>query len=176
MAAGLGQRIMILGAGSGKSTLARVLGRCLELPVHHLDRVFWRPGWIETPRAVFDAELAALASGPRWIIDGNYLRTVELRLRRADTVIGLDLPRRVCLARAIRRMLRDYGRTRADMPPGCPEHVDPAFLAWIWNFPRHTRPHIIALLDRPGDRGGLPVPGRLRTRREVEPLLAEARA
>ena len=103
MAPELGQRIMILGcAGSGKSTLARELGRRLRLPVHHLDQALWRSGWVESPRDAFDAQVAALAEAPRWIIeappaprrqrvsgafarlDGNYLRTAELRLRRAE--------------------------------------------------------------------------------------------
>ena len=167
----LGQRIMILGcAGSGKSTLARNIGRVLGLPVHHLDQLFWQPGWRESERAVFDAAVVARADEPRWVIDGNYLRTAEVRVRRADTVIWLGLPLSVCLARVLWRMLRDHGRTRDDMPAACPEQFDPVFLAWIWNFRRHTRPRILHLLAA-AESG--PAVIRLASRRAVARLMAE---
>ncbi len=51
------KRIAIIGCGgAGKSTLARELGKILDLPVVHLDRVYWKPGWEPTPREAFVAE------------------------------------------------------------------------------------------------------------------------
>ena len=44
-------RIAILGGGgAGKSTLARQLGAALDLPVIHLDRLVFGPGWSRNPR------------------------------------------------------------------------------------------------------------------------------
>ena len=49
------QRIMVIGvsAGVGKSRFARRLGEATDLPVHHLDAYFWKPGWIEAEEKEF---------------------------------------------------------------------------------------------------------------------------
>ncbi len=57
------QRIAILGcSGGGKSTLARALGEALDLPVVHLDQLYWLPGWVERDKAGFRALQARLNS------------------------------------------------------------------------------------------------------------------
>lgn len=163
------QRIAILGCGgSGKSTLARDLGRTLNLPVVHLDAHFWQPGWIETPRVDWVARVRDLAAADHWIIDGNYSGTFESRLTRADTVVFLDLPRRICLYRIIKRRIQYAGMNRPDMGQGCPEHIDLTFFQWIWNFPRRRRPHVLAALLRlPGSTRIF----RLRSSRDVTAFL-----
>ena len=86
-------KIVIIGSsGSGKSTLAARLGPILNLPVYHLDRLFWRPGWQETPRDEWRMLQQKLCAEPQWIIDGNYSGTLDVRLAACDTVIWLDLP------------------------------------------------------------------------------------
>jgi adenylate kinase family enzyme len=131
------QRILVIGcSGGGKSTLARALGAKLALPVVHLDVLFWKPGWVESSYDEFRPKVAAAVVEDRWIIDGNFSRTFDLRLPRADTVVWVDQPRRVCLWRAFRRTLTLFGETRADLAPGCPEKIDPAFYRFIWNFKR----------------------------------------
>lgn len=129
------ERILILGcAGAGKSTLARRLGALLDLPVVHLDQLWWTPGWVSRSPAEFDRLLAAELAKDRWIMDGNYDRTLPLRLARADGVILLDYPRRLCLLGVLRRVRASRGRVRPDMAPGCPERLDWSFLAWVWRF------------------------------------------
>ena len=117
------QRIMIIGCGgSGKSTLARRLGEKTGIPVVHLDQIWWSPGnWKHLEREEFDVLLAKELEKPRWILDGNYNRTLELRLEWADTVIWLDYPRIVCLWGWIGRVLKNWGHAREDMAPGCSE-------------------------------------------------------
>src|SRR5260370_41879570 len=89
------RRIVILGcAGSGKSTLARRLGRQPQLPVVHLDRQFWGPGWTWPDIPAFRARVADAIAGEAWISDGNYVLTsFDLTLPRADTIIILERAR-----------------------------------------------------------------------------------
>ena len=143
------RRVLVIGCpGAGKSTLTRALAETLGLPAVYLDRLWWKSGWINRTRAEFDARLDAALAGDAWVMDGNYLRTLPRRLERCDAVLFLDYPRRLCLFRALRRILRWRGRTRPDMAEGCPERLDPAFIRWIWDFHRTQRPRVLELLDR----------------------------
>ena len=98
------RRILLIGSpGSGKSTLARALGARFHLPVTHLDRLWWRPGWVELGAEKFRPLVAEIVARDKWVIDGNYSNTWDLRMPRADTIVWMDLPRRVCLWRVFRR-------------------------------------------------------------------------
>lgn len=142
------QRVAIVGSGgSGKSTLARTLGDTLGIPVAHLDALHWRPGWVEPPDEEWTAIQEELVQQPRWIIDGNYGRTLDIRLGAADTIIFLDLPRTLCLWRVFLRWLRYRGRSRPDMAEGCPEKLDWSFVRWIWTYPQHSRPVVLEKLE-----------------------------
>ncbi len=166
------QRILLIGCGgSGKSTLARQLGQATGLPVVHLDQLFWRPGWQSVSKEEFDALLAAELAKDCWIIDGNFDRTIPMRLERCDTVIYLDLPRLTCLMGVIRRVITSYGRTRPDMGEGCPERFDLSFLKWVWNFNRDKRGKYLSLLEGCGKDVF-----RIRSRRELPALIARFRS
>ena len=162
------QRILIIGcSGAGKSTLARKLGEKTGLPVVHLDALFWKPGWVESEREVFDARVLAELEKPAWIIDGNYARTLPVRLEKCDTVIYLDFPRWLCILGVLKRVLTTYGTVRPDMPEGCPERFDWEFLKWVWNFNCENRKKIYATLKAM-------LPEQLiilRSRREVKKFL-----
>ncbi|MEF3306193.1 DNA topology modulation protein [Paenibacillus sp. GYB003] len=143
------KRVVILGcSGSGKSTMARRIAERTGLPVYHLDAYYWKPGWVAADPETFDAEVAEIAAEDRWIIDGNYSRTLDLRLSRSDTVIFFDYPRYLCLYRVLKRRLQYRGRSRADMGEGCEEKIDLAFLKWIWNFRKRSRPKLLDKLRR----------------------------
>ena len=102
---------MIIGcSGSGKSTLARKLADLTGLPLIHLDREYWRPGWVEPDKLEWLAAVRAVAARPRWIIDGNYSASLGIRVAAADTVIFLDFPRWVCLWSVLCRSAIGYGR------------------------------------------------------------------
>ncbi|MGN1097650.1 MAG: AAA family ATPase, partial [Clostridia bacterium] len=133
-------RIMIIGSpGSGKSTLSFKLEKLLNIPAVHLDGLFWKSGWVEASREEFDTSLMAELEKPRWIIDGNYGRTIPLRLKYADAVIFLDCPTHVCLFRIIKRIITNYGKVRPDMGAGCPERFDFEFLRYVADFRKTQR-------------------------------------
>ena len=143
------ERIMIIGCGgAGKSTLARKLGEKTGLPVVHLDQIWWAPGnWQHIEREAFDAILAVEMEKPRWILDGNFNRTLEPRMERCDTVVYLDMPRLICLKNWIGRVIKNWGKARADMAPGCCEWFDPEMAKWIWRFNRDNRRRYLEMLS-----------------------------
>ena len=143
------RRVLIIGCGgSGKSYLARQLGPQLGLPVFHLDPLFWKPGWVETPQPQWRAIQEQLVRRPRWVIDGNHAPTLDIRLPVADAVIFLDVPRRLCLWRVVKRSLRHRRRDRIDRAAGCRERLNWSFLRWVWTFPRSGRPEVLDALAR----------------------------
>ena len=142
------ERIMIIGCGgAGKSTLARQLGEKLNLPVVHLDKLFWLPGWEHISRAEFDRLHLEMLKKETWILDGNYDRTMAERAKYCDTIIYLDFSRFACLLGVAKRIMTTYGKVRPDMGAGCPERFDWEFLKWVWDFNKNNREKIYRLLN-----------------------------
>lgn len=134
------RRVLIIGpCGSGKSTLARELTPRLGLPLVHMDQLGWQAGWVETEKAELHARLADAVAQGAWLIEGNYGSTLAPRLERADTVIYLDFPIRLCLWRLIRRITSLRCQSRPDMPDGCPERFDLAFFWYVLSWNRGPR-------------------------------------
>ncbi len=165
------ERVIIIGCGgAGKSTLARKLGEKTGLPVVHLDQIWWSPGnWQHLEREEFDQRLLAEMQKPRWIMDGNYNRTIELRLDACDTVIYLDYSRWICLKNWIGRVLKNWGHARSDMAEGCAEWFDPEMAAWIWKFNKQNRKRYYELLNTLEDKQVY----ILRSRRAVNKFLEQ---
>jgi adenylate kinase family enzyme len=137
------KRILVIGhPGAGKSTLASELGKKIGLPVVHLDKEFWQPGWIRTPEDEWWQQVTSIITSDRWIIDGTFDRTLDLRLKRADTVILLDYSRYLCLWRIMKRVVANFGKVRPNMASGCPDKFDLEFLRWAWNYRRDRFPKI----------------------------------
>ena len=122
---------------------------------------------MESEREVFDAKVLAELEKPAWIIDGNYARTLPVRLEKCDGVIYLDFPRWLCILGVLKRVLTTYGTVRPDMPEGCPERFDWEFLKWVWNFNRNNREKTWAQLEKlPAEKVII-----LKNRREVRRFL-----
>jgi adenylate kinase family enzyme len=143
------QRILVIGSpGAGKSTLASRLAGRLNLPLIHLDREYFGPGWTMPPRAEWRERVKALAARPAWVMDGNYASTFDIRVPRATAVVWLDLPRWQCALSVLWRVARNYGRPRPDLGTAGPERFDWSFMRWIWSYPEKMRPKTIRMLER----------------------------
>ena len=141
------KKVIIIGCpGSGKSTLARALHEITGLPLVHLDLLFWNADGTSVPREVFLRRLEDAMQDDRWIIDGNYHNTMELRLAACDTVIFLDYPQEVCLAGARERR----GKPRPDLPWVEPEGTEDEkeFFDYIRSYERERRGGVLDLLAR----------------------------
>ena len=142
------KRILIIGnSGAGKTTLANELSERLHLPVVHLDKLYWRDNWQHVSADEFDGLLLDELQRDAWIIDGNFSRTIPQRLQYCDTVLYLDYSRIVCLCGAVKRVMKNYGKTRPDMGDNCPEHIDLPFLRYIWGFNKKNRRSYYKMLD-----------------------------
>lgn len=143
------KRIMIIGSGgAGKSTFAKQLGEELDLPVYHLDAYYWKPGWTPTSNEEWDSFQENLVQKEYWIIDGNYGRTLDIRMNRAEVIILLDFSRWITLYRVLKRRIMYHGKTRPDLNKDCPEALDLEFIKWVWNFRKTRIPGIMEKLRK----------------------------
>ena len=164
------RRVIVIGSGgAGKSTLARRIAARTGLPLVHLDTLYWRPGWQAMPHDEWDATIRELVAHDAWVIDGNYGRTLSARIAACDTIVFLDVPRRVSLWRIVRRRLQYVGRARPDIAPGCPEQLTWEFIWWVWTYPARRRAEILLKLDRVKHEKRVVV---LRTNAELEHFVA----
>ena len=163
------RKVLVIGSGgAGKSTFARRLGEILGIDVVHLDALYWKPGWIESSKAEWAETVRGVLKRDTWIMDGNYSGTLLERIDACDAVIFLDLPRTTCLWRVMLRRAMYRNATRPDMAKGCREHLSLEFFAWIWNYPKRSRPKVVKLL---GEERAREKAIRLRTPAEIDRFL-----
>ena len=147
------KKVIVIGCGgAGKSTFSRNLSDKLDIPVYHLDKLFWNRGWISTPQDEFDNKIQELANRDKWIIDGNYIRTFDMRAERADTIIFINMPTYVCFYRVIKRRVMYKDKSRPDMAEGCPEGIDFEFFKWVLTYNKKIRPRILEKLKKYNDK------------------------
>ena len=139
------KKIIVIGCpGSGKSTFSKALHKITNIPLFHLDMIFWNADKTTVEKPVFLDRLFKIIQSDEWIIDGNYGSTMELRMQACDTVIFLDYPLDVCLNGIKERK----GKPRSDLPWIEPDEDDVEFLEFIKNYNSQSRPKVMELLDR----------------------------
>lgn len=136
-------KIIVIGCpGSGKSTFAKELKKIYNVPLYHLDLIWNKEDKTTITREEFDQELVKIFNTDEWIIDGNYQRTLEIRIKEANTIFLLDYPMEVCLEGATTRV----GVKREDMP-WVEETLNEEFKKKILDFSLDKLPEIYKLLD-----------------------------
>lgn len=160
------KRVIVIGCpGAGKSTFARKLRDKTGLPLFFLDRIWHLPDRTTVSREEFDAKLAEIIATDEWIIDGNYSRTLETRLKACDTVFLLDYPLDVCLEGAGKRV----GQKREEIP-WIEEKLDEEFRQRILEFPNTQLSRIYQLLEHYNDGRQIYV---LRSRTEADEFMKD---
>lgn len=138
------KKIIVIGcSGSGKSVFARKLSAKTNIPLYYLDMIWHKPDRTTITEKEFDEQLAMLLQKEEWIVDGNYQRTLEMRLKECDTVFLLDIPTQICLEGAQSRI----GRKREDLP-WRETAFDEDFKQWICDYPCKSLPKILELLEK----------------------------
>ena len=165
------KKVLIIGvaSGAGKSTFACRLGELTGIEVTHLDRLFWKPGWVEASGEEFSKAQQQVVLKDTWIIEGNYTGTIEIRESHADTVIYLELPLYVCLFRVLKRRIQYHGKTRDDVGEGCEEKIDWAFLKFILTTYGPRKKKMIVRMQRYANEGK--TVHYLKTRQQIQGFL-----
>ncbi|MCF7933127.1 MAG: hypothetical protein K9K93_08150 [Acholeplasmataceae bacterium] len=125
--------IQIVGyAASGKSTFAQKLKTHYQLPLLHIDKIAFEPGWIEVDRPKVEEGIRAfMKTHDNWIIDGLYRRLATERFDQCDQLFIFDFNRFRCLLSAIQRRIHYHNKERESIASGCKEKLDPSFIMWI---------------------------------------------
>lgn len=163
------KRIMIIGgSGSGKTTLATRLGEAIDLPVHFIDQMFWKPNWVQRDKQEIQAMMRKAIATDRWIIEGNNSSTFQERVSRADVLIFLDVATPVRVWRIISRTLNYWGRTRPEFTENCPERFDAEFSKFVIFYRTLGRPKALHLMETAPETVQV---FHLRSRRSAQQLL-----
>ena len=137
-------KVIVIGCpGSGKSTFSRALHELTDLPLYHLDLLSWNSDKTTVTKVVFLERLQNVIVLDKWIIDGNYGSSIELRMKECDTVFFLDYPVEVCIDGVKQRQ----GKTRSDMP-WIETEIDEELLEFIRNYNSQSKPKVLGLLKK----------------------------
>lgn len=138
------QKVIVIGSpGAGKSTFSRKLRDVTGLPLYYLDMLWHKPDKTTISKQEFDTKLKNILMSDKWIIDGNYNRTIEMRLKYCDAVFLMDFPVDICILGAESRV----GKQREDLP-WCETELDSEFKQFIIDFPKESLPRIYELIEK----------------------------
>ena len=136
-------RVIVVGpSGAGKSYFSKALAKVTDFPLYHLDNIFWNDDKTHISRDEFDKKLLSILEQEKWIIDGDYSRTYEIRMKYADTIYFLDFP----LEAALKGVESRIGKRRDDIP-WKEESFDDEFKEWIINWFQETKPKLLNYLS-----------------------------
>lgn len=141
------QKIIILGSiGSGKTSLAKQINKRHHIPVYHLDKEYWQPNWIRPSAKDWEEKITNLSNQTTWVMDGNYIETLEVRLSKADLVIMLDIKKRICIRGLFFRTLKGLFIRRNDLGKGCKDSFNKGYsdlVEWAKQFKERYYPELL---------------------------------
>ena len=137
-------KIIVIGCpGAGKSMFSRNLSNVMHLPVYHIDMLYHKKDGTHITKKELEEKLKNKFQNDECIIDGNYQRTLEMRLKECNTVFLLDFPTEICLEGAKSRI----GKKRDDLP-WIEKELDANFEQSIVKFANEKLPQIYELLNK----------------------------
>ena len=146
-------RISIVGgSGSGKSTLANILSKKMNLPAIHLDGINFNANWTLIDKNERDRIILSRTQEEKWIIDGNYFKTMKERFEKCDLIIWLDYSTLAQLKGVIKRIVKSYNKERPEIP-GCKERINFNFIKYVLTYNKKKR-HLIMdnIIDIPKEK------------------------
>lgn len=148
------KKVLVIGSpGTGKTSLAVKLAQKTGLPLIHLDKYYNNPAFgYETNKPAWRRKVQELLKAKQWIIDGNFVSTLDLRAPAADTIIFLNYPRYICFWRIFKRRLQYHRKQRPDMPDTWKEKADWGFYKYVWRFKKENIPEIESTLEQNKDK------------------------
>ncbi|MFH9071346.1 topology modulation protein [Streptomyces alboflavus] len=169
------KKVAIVGCGgSGKSYLARELGKVLDAPVTHLDAAFYDDEWNELPMDKFAEVQRELVAQPKWVIDGNYNSTLQIRLEACDTIVLMDVSTPAALYGIFSRQIRHGAGHKGN---GVHNRIHWGVIKYVATYRRKMRPRVMAKIEQfaAGHADVVLLTGRRQTRRWLQRVATEQR-
>lgn len=142
------KKIIIIGCpGSGKTYFAKELAEILNKKVFHMDNLYWNKDRTHISRDELVGIIDEIMEQSDWIIDGNYISTIEQRIKEADTIFYFDYSTEDCLEGIKSRV----GVKRDDIP-WIESELDADFEKFVLDFRKETAPQIDKLLKAYRDK------------------------
>ncbi|MDO9628461.1 MAG: hypothetical protein Q7I99_01055 [Acholeplasmataceae bacterium] len=125
-------KILVIGySSSGKSTFSKRIGNVYNIPVLHIDKIFFSPNWVERDKTQVEQEIREFMKSDSWIIDGLYRNQARERFEIADQIFIFDFNRFKCLYGAVVRRVKFHNQIRDSIAEGCKERLNFSFIWWI---------------------------------------------
>ena len=125
-------KIAVVGySASGKSTFSKKLSAHYNIPVLHIDTIYFNENMTINDRTVTEGRVFDMMKKDHWIIDGTYRYLAQNRLKQADHIFLFNFGRWTCFFGLIRRYFKYRKKQRDTMALGNPERIDPSFVKWI---------------------------------------------
>ncbi len=142
-------KILIVGnGGSGKTTLSNKISKMLNIPILHLDNIYWINGWVHNEMEKFDSITSQFMQSQSWIIEGTPMRGFETRVSHSDTIIFLDFSCAACTFRIMKRSIKNIFSTATRHIDGPAKFFSLKALVWIWKFNNEKRKMILSVIAR----------------------------